>query len=178
LADDPEDRLDEVRGEAERRLVEEHQPRTGEERAADREHLLLATRERAGPLSDALLQSRKESEHAIAVFQDLAPGLPRERAEVEVLVDGEVGEDAASLVDLRQAEAEDLVRGQAGEIAAVEDDPARGALAEAAHRPERGRLARAVGADERDDLPGLDRDRDAVERADRAVTHGEVFDLE
>ncbi|HEX2071825.1 MAG TPA: hypothetical protein VHF90_09290 [Thermoleophilaceae bacterium] len=47
--DDREDLVDHRRREAERRLVEQQQPRAGDESASDREHLLLAAREVAGP---------------------------------------------------------------------------------------------------------------------------------
>src|SRR2546428_5257636 len=45
VADDAEDLLDEHGGEAQRRLVEQHQDRLGHERAGDRQHLLLAAPE-------------------------------------------------------------------------------------------------------------------------------------
>ena len=52
--DQVEDRLDDLRREAERGLVEQQELRLGHERAGDGEHLLLAARQRAGELLAAL----------------------------------------------------------------------------------------------------------------------------
>ena len=49
-----EDLLDQDRRQAHRRLVEQQQPRPGHQRPADRQHLLLAARQRAGLLRRAL----------------------------------------------------------------------------------------------------------------------------
>ncbi len=46
--------VDHDRGEAERRLVEEQEPRAGHEGAAEREHLLLAAAQRPGALRGAV----------------------------------------------------------------------------------------------------------------------------
>ena len=52
-AQDLEQLLDDQRREAERGLVEQHQARPQHQRAADRQHLLLAARQRAGLLARA-----------------------------------------------------------------------------------------------------------------------------
>ena len=57
LGDDREDLRDEHRGEPHRRLVEQQHARARHERAADREHLLLATGERAARLRPAFEQA-------------------------------------------------------------------------------------------------------------------------
>src|SRR5689334_5893959 len=54
LAHDAEDILDDDRRQAEGRLVEHHEAGRAHEAAADRQHLLLAARERAGELALAL----------------------------------------------------------------------------------------------------------------------------
>ena len=59
LLDDPEDLGDEERREAERRLVEQQQPRPLHECAREREHLLLAAAERPGLLAAPLLDPRE-----------------------------------------------------------------------------------------------------------------------
>ena len=56
-------------------------------------------------------------------------------------------------------------------------EPVRGGV-EAGDRAQRRRLAGAVGADQRDDLALLDRQRDALERLDVAVVGVDVLDLE
>ena len=60
LADGVEDLPHDQRREAERRLVEQQQPRPRHQRAGDRQHLLLAARQRAAALVQALLQAREQ----------------------------------------------------------------------------------------------------------------------
>src|SRR5207237_390766 len=59
LRDDAEDLLHQQRREPERRLVEEDQPRSRHQRAADRQHLLLAAGEVTGDLPAPLAQPRE-----------------------------------------------------------------------------------------------------------------------
>ena len=61
LLDDLEAALDEDRGEAHRRLVHQQQLRAGHQRAAHRDHLLLAAGERPRELLPALGEQREES---------------------------------------------------------------------------------------------------------------------
>ena len=56
------------RREAERRLVEEEQARPAHQRAGDGEHLLLAARQRAAALVQALLQAREEGADALEIL--------------------------------------------------------------------------------------------------------------
>ena len=58
-ADGAENLLHQQRRKAERGLVEHQQPRPAHQRAADREHLLLAARQRAAALADTFLQPRE-----------------------------------------------------------------------------------------------------------------------
>jgi hypothetical protein len=61
LADDLEDLLDVERRQAERGLVEQQQLRPAHQRAGDRQHLLLAARQRAGALLAALFRIGKSA---------------------------------------------------------------------------------------------------------------------
>ena len=54
-----EDLLHHERREAEGRLVEQQEPRPQHQRARDRQHLLLAARQRAGLLPPPLLEARE-----------------------------------------------------------------------------------------------------------------------
>src|SRR5205085_8242390 len=67
LGDRRKDRAHEKRREPERRLVHQQHARPAHQRASDREHLLLASGERAGLLRDALLEAREERERAVEV---------------------------------------------------------------------------------------------------------------
>src|SRR5205085_5096400 len=97
---DPPDGLEDVPhddgGEAERRLVEDEEPRLRHERPRDGHHLLLASGERPRQLAAALGQPGEELEDTPA-----PAGLRRVRprqvgAHVEVLLDRHVGEELAA----------------------------------------------------------------------------------
>ncbi len=76
------------------------------------------------------------------------------------------------------AECRDLVRRHVGDVGAVEAEPARGRLVDAAHQVEDGGLARAVGADDGEDLALLDGEAHAVDGADAAEVDRELVGLE
>ena len=59
--------LHDERGEPERRLVEQQQPRAAHQRPGHAEHLLLPARQLAGPLVAALGEDREQLEHAVLV---------------------------------------------------------------------------------------------------------------
>jgi len=98
--------------------------------------------------------------------------------ESQVLLDGELREDAAPLGNERQPAARDLVHAQPPDLGAVVDDaPARRAN-QPGHRAQRGGLARAVGADEADQLAGLDGEVHAFHGANAAVGNLQRFEGE
>src|SRR5574338_1661722 len=68
--DDVEDFLGELGRKPEAGLVEQDQPRRGHDRARDRQHLLLATREQSCVLRRALAQDREVAEHGFEVAFD------------------------------------------------------------------------------------------------------------
>jgi hypothetical protein len=80
--DDLEDQRDDLRRQTERRLIEEEQPGPGQERARDRQHLLLAARQGPGALGQALAQPREQGERMVAIAGDagrIAPQGTRRR---------------------------------------------------------------------------------------------------
>src|SRR3989441_12415511 len=114
--------IDDLWREAERRLVEEEEPRTGHEGPPDRHHLLLPAGEGAGELSPALVQDRKGRVHAL---EALAAQPARRRgvaADLEVLLHGHGREEPAPLGDERDAEAAERVGRNRREIAPVESN--------------------------------------------------------
>ena len=74
LVQDFADTLDDDRREAERRLVEQEDRRLRHQRAADREHLLLAAGQAAGALAGALLQAREIAEDPLDALRNSSPG--------------------------------------------------------------------------------------------------------
>ncbi len=167
-AEHPENLPGEKRGEAERGLVEEQQARADHEGARDREHLLLASRQRARGLACALAKDGKERERALRRLGDARPrhGMA---AHEQVLVHGELGEDFAPLGHVADAGGDDGVGRRAGDVAAVEDNAPRVGAHEARDRPQGGALAAAVGAEERHDLARADRERHVLQRAALAI---------
>src|SRR5204863_4188448 len=100
-----------------------------------------------------LAQDRKQlvgSREAVAVCARSAAG----EAEAEVLLHGELAEDAASLWYERHAAPGHLFRRMPEDRRAVEPDVAAGDRGRAHDRVERRRLPGAVGPDQPDDLPG------------------------
>ena len=97
-----EDDVDDLRRKPERRFVEEKHLGIGGERASDRQLLLLAARQHPGVPGAELAQDREE----LVGAGEAAPVLPlplRGEPEPEVLLHGELAEDAASLGNERDA---------------------------------------------------------------------------
>ena len=123
-AHDVEDLGHQHRGEAHRRLVEQHQRRPRHQRAADGEHLLLAARDVAGGHRAPVRQAGEiavDADRGAAVSPARAPA--RVGAGQEVLLDREVLEDVPALHHLHDALPHHLVRRMAdGSRVALELD--------------------------------------------------------
>src|SRR5499427_4759532 len=177
-ADDVEDVLDELRGEPQRRLVEEHHGGPGHEGTADGEHLLLAAGERARALLGAASEHGEVVVHHLEVAGDAFPVLPRVRAHLEVLAHGEEGKDLAPLRHVAEPQAHDAVGIHAAEEAAVERNCALLSVHYARHRLEDGGLARPVGAEDGHDSAARHREAHPADGHDGAVVRLDVVDLE
>src|SRR4051794_33074957 len=177
LFDDAEDRLHHLRRESERRFIEQQHLRLRHQCARDREHLLLAARQRPRVLLDPVLQHREEREDAV-VFGLLNFVFAQIRPELEVVLHRQVREDAATLGHMRDAHRGHRVRLASADRGAVVEHIARFRLEQTADRAQRRRLARAVRADERDDLALLHVETDAVQRGDLAVADRKIVDAE
>src|SRR5881409_1872735 len=161
--------LDEHGGEAQRRLVEQHQDRLGHERAVDRQHLLLAAAERPRQLRSPLGQDGEARVHALERPLDRALVGPRVRPHLEVLEDGQLREELAALGNVRDPEAHDFLGGQALDPAPPEADRSARGSGEPGDALEGRGLARSVGAEQGDDGAFEHLERDALERLDTAV---------
>ena len=172
-----EDELDDEGREAQRRLVEQEQARTRHQGAGDCQHLLLAARQRTAALRLALLEDGKHLEGAGDILVEKL-WVAHRGAHLQILEHGHAREYAAALGRLRDAELGNLVDGRLGDVLAVEVDRTGARARRAANCHHQGRLARTVGADEGDDLPGIDVHVDALERLDLAVEGLNTPDLE
>ena len=125
--------------------------------------------------AQAFAQAREEREGAVAGGGAVAAG---QEADLEVLGDGELGEEPAALRHPGDALPGDVVGGQGVEAGGVEADLAGGDADEAHDRLQRRRLAGAVAAHQAEDLAGVDGEGEAAQDADRAVAGVEVLDRE
>ena len=173
-----EDRVDHLRREPERRLVEQEHLGRSDERAADRELLLLAAGERAGRPAARLREHREE----LVDLREAVARLPSPRSVAaspsrRFSSTVKLAEDPPSLRDERDAGAGDRLRTPAPERGAREAHVAARRRHDAHDRVQGRRLARAVRADQADELaladargtgPGPLRPTRSARRAGRA----------
>src|SRR5690348_568399 len=162
FADDAPDFAHDLRCESLRRFVEDQKLRVRHQRAADREHLLLAPRKLVAAGRNPCTQSRERVEHAL-VRPAGAPIARRTRRKKKVLAHAQVRKDAAALGDIRHAHPRDPVRRLPRAIAAANEHAARARRREADQRADERRLAHAVAAEQAERLPGVDRKRHAAQ---------------
>src|SRR5262249_22011756 len=82
-------------GNTHRRLVEKEQHGLTHQGAADREHLLLASRQRARLLTTALLEDREQAIDSRKIARDAVPVAAQVGAQHQVLEHAELGKDSA-----------------------------------------------------------------------------------
>ena len=177
LGDELPDLAHEAGGETQAGLVEEEVTGAGHERPAHGQHLLLATRQEAGPGFAAGCEDREE---AVDPLEGLlhAP-LVGMSPKTEILLHGQLGQDAPALHDLGQAPGDDAGRVETVDPLVVEADLAFGdAPPVDGQEPrdgaqERG-LARPVGAEQGHDPAFRQAQADPTQDEDRIV----VDDLE
>ena len=169
--------IDDLWREAERRLVEEEEPRTGHEGPPDRHHLLLPAGERTGELSPALAEDRKGRVHAL---EALAAQPARRRgvaADLEILLNGHGGKEAATFGNERDAVAAELVCRHRREVAPVEAHGSGADRLEAGDRVDERGLSGAVRANHSDEVPRAHTERHVPDGHGVAVRDLEVLDL-
>ncbi len=147
--------------------------RPAHQRPRDREHLLLAARQGAAALSEPLPQTREQRQDSLNVFGEFAFGGDG-GAYLQIFQHRHARKYASAFRRLCELEPGDLVGRQPGNVAAVEGDRPFARPRVAAHRHHQGGLAGAVGADQRDDLAGIDVEVDALERPHVAVKGGDA----
>src|SRR5262249_26804717 len=169
---------DDLRRQPFRRLVHQEHARVRHQRAPDRQHLLLAARERAGDLPAALLKPREQRgdrlerpEHGHSALR-LAPG------HGEVFADGEATKHAAALRDQGHPERRDGLGRPAGDGAAVDADRAAAGREQADRDVHRGRLAGAVASEQAQQPPLAQTQRHAVQHVAVAVEGVDLVERE
>jgi hypothetical protein len=104
--DQREQFLDQNRREAERGLVEDEEFWFCHQAAADRKHLLLASRERTGALGLALGEARKDCKHAVAIGTAMGRATPI-AAEIQVVAHRQVGKNSPTLGHVNESAGDD-----------------------------------------------------------------------
>ena len=131
------------------------------------------TRRLLSPLGKA----RKLGIDPIAVRGDLRASGAQIGAHVEVLLDRHVRKYPPSFRTMRDARGHHARRFGACDILALEQHRSRTRRDQPGDRTQRRALAGAVGADQGDELPGLDLQRNAAQRGDAAIAAHHVADL-
>ena len=149
-------------------LVEEEQPRPAGEGARELDPFQRSVRQAGGRalgvLGDAYVGERLERVTALlALPLEARRGM---RADEDVLEHGHPREELEILEGAGDPESDHTARPHAAQRPAVQDDVARVEPVEAGDRVEGRRLAGAVGADQPDNRPLRDLERDVVERDD------------
>ena len=156
-----------------RRLVHQENPRRAHQRTREREHLLLAAAHGAGELVAPFLQAIEHAVTKVEIARHFGARRRTERAEQEILLDGELGKQPPPLRHQRNAEIDDFFRRAADQIVLLAVDLGHdrsGARPHHAHDAfHQRRLAVAVGAEQHDGLAVAHLDRHVLDDADRAV---------
>src|SRR5262245_3124395 len=164
--------LDDDRRQAFGRLVEQQQARIGGERTADRQHLLLAARQRAAALPPPLAQAREEIEYTFE-----GPG-SRPSHGREVLLDAQRAEDVALLRHPTDAERRPRLGRQGGDLAARQRNRAGEATSHPDQAVDQGRLAHTVAAEHGQRLALAQAERHLGQHYGAAVAGREIVDGE
>jgi hypothetical protein len=165
--------LDDRGREALGRLVHDQHLWVGDERAADREHLLLAAGQRCA--ADVLAPRQAGEQLVDALRRPLRAA--RRPDDLEVLVDRQGLEQPATLGDVADPRTRDLVRGLAQDLLAGDADRAARRAEQAGDRLAKRRLPHAVAPDQRDRL-GAHGEAHALQDVSRPVVAVEVLDRE
>ncbi len=178
LQEHVEDDVDDRGSEPERRLVQEQDVGRGDERTRDRKLLLLTAGERARLPPPRVDDHWEQLPQPLEVGRLALAAVPADESEPQVLLDGQLGEDAPALGDERDAAARDRLRLPSSDRRAAEPDVAGAHADEADDRVQRRRLPRAVRADQADDLALADLEREVANGRHRAVVDAERLELE
>ena len=170
----PEHMFDQHGREAHRRLVEQQEFRFGHQRATEREHLLLATGQRSGRLTQPLLQAGKHVEDELLDVRPRRRTAGSDGAELKMLGDREVRKDLPAFGHVHDPAAHDLVRIELVEPLALELDRASPRCDDAGDRAQQRRLAGTVRAEHGREAALLDIERNVAQHQRQAVARFEL----
>ena len=157
------------------RLVEQEQLRATDQRPADGDPLLLATRGRGGLSAQRVADAEEFGSllHPAVDLPPLDPGLAQGIG--QVLADAEMRVEGEGLEDHRHPAP---LNGSVGDITTGEPDPPGVQLLQPRDRAQRGGLPRRAGPKESHELPRLHGKRNPVQGLDLAVVLDEAIEPE
>ena len=164
-----DDLADDLRRQTQARLVEHDDGRVRHEGTSHGQHLLLAAGERPRRQVDPVREAREELKGGSPSSGISLVPHPDPPPEGEVVLDGERWEDETVLWHVRQPAGGDLLGPEPRDVLAIECDSASSGAEQARDGSQQRRLAGAVGADDGDQLAGIDGDRDVVEHFEAVV---------
>src|SRR5260370_24374885 len=164
------DLLDDHRGQALRRLVQQQQARARAENARDGQHLLLAARELGALAAPALAEVGEQRVDGL----DGQATRPYVGGQHEIFLDVEAGEDAALFRAEVDAEPGDVIGGPRGQLVALGAHRATAPADDAHDRLQGRRLAGAVAAEQRYHLARAHVEGDAVQDVRLAIPRVQI----
>src|SRR5216683_3550758 len=177
LLNDLDQVVDDVGSQAERELVDHQELRPGHQAAPDRDHLLLAARQRARIARELVRKRGEMTEHPLQVVAHLAISAEI-CAQEQVLLDRHRSKQTAALGHVGDALSDEVFGTGVGDLFARERDRPRGGADQSAQGTEQSGLSGAVGADERDELRMPDVDVDPEEHRPGVEAGRQAADLE
>src|SRR3989344_5358480 len=175
---DLEDLLGQLRRQTQAGFIKQDQVGVGHERAADRQHLLLAAREQTGVLRSALLEDGKVGIDRLHVARHAVTIAARVGAHEQVVAHREQREHLAPLGHVHQALLHDVRWIPGGDVLAFELHRTLARVDDAADGFEDGGLARAIGTEHGGDLASTHLQAHAADGLDGAVGALDVEQLE
>jgi hypothetical protein len=164
------------RRQAERGLVQHQQLGEIHHSASDRQHLLLAARQRTAGLPSPLGQTREQLVNGSQRLPCRHRRPCRQETDDEVFLDREVGKNAPPLGHMRNTDARDLMRRQPDDALAIGLHPAPARRDQSGDAAQNAGLAGPVGAEQDEDNAFIHRERHLAHGKQIAVGHAELVD--
>ncbi len=160
--------------EAERQLVDKHEPRLGHQRLSQHDHLLLPARKRTSGDLEGLPEGGKELKRTLPAGARTLAG-ERIGRSADVVVHRQLGQESSALGNHRHPRAPDALRPGPGEVATVQEHGSGPQPQHAGHCQHQARLACSVRAEQRGDFTGCDVDRHIPYHGAIASQHAQPF---
>jgi hypothetical protein len=150
-------------------------PREGS--SPDRQHLLLAARQRIGALRTAFVETRKYREHALAVLR-AASSSTAVTTEIEVVAHRQIGKDPPAFRHVNEPTRNNGRWLFANNVGSFKDDSARPCAQDPRDCPVERRLANAIRSENGDDFARVHHKIDTAQHLCLAVAGVQVLHLE